>query len=389
MQLNQMKMKNNMWNKFLLLSALTAMAGSAAGATATINATVEKGQFKNTMPIAANAAGIPDNLKNTFVVELGFGASYKKTTVGPERSDDKHFLIKAPAKRTVNLTMGNSSKIYQANVSVTYVGGDIQHSTDTELDIRSLGGCSNVGPLANGTVGNQFMWKIIQPDRPQPCVARFANYAPINSEKTIKNLIMAFEIDAPDFLRNAPSGTYKGSLQYRRTAYGDYNFARSAIGVGNWDTIDLNFEFRVVADIQVNLQETVVKLEPTGGWDRYTDTLPNSLQQDIHFTVKSHDMVSLTMLCENPDHNGNCLISNRDTPKSTVRLNIGSAAANNTSGASLTNIKHKSKINLSPSFEKSGLLQFGVYKQGIEEMAKHRGIPYSGNVTLIFEADAN
>lgn len=377
MQLNQMKVKTNMRNKFFFalfaMGVAMTMAGSAAATI--ISAKIEKNRFKNTTPITGVRVGIPDNLENTFIVKLDMLGSIVN-------SYQKSMRIRAPGARTLDLKAAGSSKTYQAKISVTYVGGDFDGRYQPLLGIFDLKGCSNVGPSAGGYVKGEFMWKINDPDRPEACVAELKDADPESGQKLydISFITMAFKVDASEFLTNAGPGTYTGSLRYDSTAFVGYEIS----GYEEGSDFNLDFEFEVISDLYVAPVETSVTLVPQGGWSRFTETLPSSLQYTLALDAKSSAPVSLSLRCQKTDSNNNCLISNRNESKITVPLKIELSSP---SGSGKHHLIHNSKIDNLLFNKTPAYLQFNVDQRGIEQMAQHRGVPYSGNVTLIFDAN--
>lgn len=373
-----------MWNKFLFALSTLAMTLAGSAAAVTISATIEKSQFRNTTPTNVDHAQIPAGSPNIFTVGLGFEVNYNITDRLTSEGI-KQFWIRAPGEREFTLKASVSGQTYKAKVSAKYIGGNISdpHRRGYLL-MDNLVGCLKISPSNDKIFNGPFMWRINDQSNPQGCVARDANKAQMYLNKKLKNLVMAFQVDAPEFLRSAPPGTYQGSVRYRAGRDADYDFGEANIGgSGNWQTFDLNFEFLVASEFHVVPLETSVTLLPPGGWGRQTDVMPNSLQHTMNLTVASNNPVALSLRCQEIDSNGNCLISNQNDPNITVPLEIELTLP---SSGGTCQLRHNEKCDVH-FIGKPAPLKLSVDHRSIEQMAQHRGVPYSGNVTLIFDAN--
>lgn len=217
-------------------------------------------------------------------------------------------------------------------------------------------------------------------------------------EYNIAGFDIVYKLTAHDPL-SMRSGSYTGSVDY--TIGGEGNDFDLGDGVALNDSsltvhLDLTVEHAFALEIPPGSERAV--LVPDGGWSQWADhgRVPRALRRELPFMISSSGRFGVSLRCEFEQPDGRCGIRNRTEDAADVPLDIllsmpglfevdsGAAAVD----VPLT-LNGPTSVFGADHFvlERSSRLKFTVQGEPVRQMLDHPGSHYSGDVTVVFDAD--
>lgn len=218
-------------------------------------------------------------------------------------------------------------------------------------------------------------------------------------EYTIQAFDLVYALDASSPLQMR-SGTYVGRLDYSIGGAGaDFDLG-DGVALSD-DSITIHFNLTVEHAFELVLPPDSGRaiLAPMGGWTQWTDhgRVPTMLRRDLPFEISSSGRFSVSLQCQWDQPDGRCGLANRTVPDAPhapldILLSMpGMRDAN--SGAEAIDFPLTMTMP-KPLFSadhfvigRRSRLDFQVSGQPLQQMLDHPGSHYSGDVTVVFDAD--
>ena len=214
--------------------------------------------------------------------------------------------------------------------------------------------------------------------------------------------IIAFDIvyalTAQDPLKMR-SGVYTGRVDYSVGGLGaDFDLGDGVALTDN--SLSIHFELTVehafTLDIPPGSERAI--LAPDGGWSQWSEhgRVPRALRRQLPFMVSSSGRFGVSLRCEFEQPDGRCGIRNRNAEAADAPLDIQISMPGLfevDSGAAAVDVP-LTLNGPTPVFGadhfvlgRSSWLKFLVQGEPLRQMLDHPGSHYSGDVTVVFDAD--
>ncbi|CAI3796568.1 hypothetical protein DBADOPDK_01544 [Pseudomonas sp. MM223] len=357
------------------------------------------GRFNNTTPPGGLCRSWPVTCEQRTTVTLPITYD-KKTTKGATDPRDE-FFISLPARRRVDVYHDVTGEPRQMTFDWTAISQRVQTGSDIFYhplyQMNLNGGCRHVGSTSQFRPALvSYLFDVTQPAAPSPCWANGRN-AP-NGRVEIASVLdtsVAFAIDiAPPF--RMPSGTWRGSVTYSIGPGGDFDFGNDVTALSG-DSLTVNFVLDVqhafIFEFPPGSDRAV--LEPPGGWQAWLagGKPPQRLARDLPFRVWSTGPFKVYKLCQY-SADLRCAIRNDKGDQVPVEVAMSLPAGIEHLGAPVQRLALPSGRMAALQFDaavatlnRPGQLHFQVARNDVEDMLKHPGTTYTGQVTVIFDAE--
>lgn len=264
--------------------------------------------------------------------------------------------------------------------------------------------CNNGGRVLTGTGETTYFFWGINSNSGATCYSYLKEGT--DQEFEIMQLFLGYTLQtgSPSTFSN---GTYQGSLQLTVGPEGDISFGNT----NSNDIITIHFEIVVhhAFRIQFPPDSTRVTLAPQGGWGQWLNSgrMPPLLRRDIPFSLTTSGPIAVSLECQYKTVVG-CGLLNEDNdnlvPLATLITLPGLSERmffpivplpqNNRSSNSVENypLHWQRKGIFYPfgfSYERRSVLRFEVERESVQEMIKHPGTTWRGDVIVMFDADLN
>ncbi len=214
----------------------------------------------------------------------------------------------------------------------------------------------------------------------------------------IRDLVMAYQLTAPEPFTMA-NGTYTGKLWIITGNAGEFWFGGDS--VANMPMLGLNFTLEVnhYFDVRFPAGSSTLWLQPEGGWQRWVDyhERPSALVNDLRFDVTTSTGFTVQARCG--VQSGNDCGLRRADDGSVVPMQIdlsvpGMAERNSARPVRRTPVptQHGGQPALDLEVHefivnRPSNLRFMVQGQPLDTMLDAPGVEWSGDVTVVFDAD--
>ncbi|MGE8062244.1 hypothetical protein [Pseudomonas sp. NPDC089547] len=382
-----------------LALAMLLLAPLASAIELTITAQYRgggSGRFENTTPPGHMCERWPLSCRGRTTVDLPISFT-KKTVKGAPDWRDRGFL-QAPAAREIDVyhESGEPRRMRFKWELLSFA------AYSPRLDRNPFwsqlgGGCTSGGQSggwANGRAARAIF--LSNPDAPEPCWTD-STYAPEGTVMTVNmtEFAAAFVLDMPPPYR-LRSGIYRGTTTYRIGPGGDFDFGNDVTDLST-DTLTLNFELDVQHPFLVEFppgSERAV-LEPKGGWQAWLSggKAPGRLYRDLPFRLWSTGPFKAYKLCQY-DSGAGCAIRNDNNENAAVQVSLSLPPGVQYLGNPVQHLALPTGRHAALHFEASmptinrpGQLHFEAGRDEVQGMLKNPGQTYTGQVTVIFDAE--
>lgn len=193
------------------------------------------------------------------------------------------------------------------------------------------------------------------------------------------------------------NGVYTAETLYSIGYGGDFNFGSNVTNLSK-STISIAFELTVKHQIKVEFPpgSQLAVLEPQGGWGGWIHRgqQPTRLYRDLPFRLWSAGPFTMHLRCQY-SAGSDCAISNtRDnsqvpitvgvTLPSNVALANGGSVRRETLPVGATAAKQFKSIAI--GYGQPAQLHFEAGQAAVQDMLRHAGSTYQGDVTVVFDA---
>ena len=357
------------------------------------------GRFDNTTPPGGLCSSWSATCRTRTTVTLPITYD-KKTTKGAVDPRD-NFYVGLPAKREVDVyhdTTGESRRLsfeWTALSQVVLTGGPLSYHP---LYNRVLsGGCSSVGYVAQERPAKvSYLWNVVQPTTPSPCwsYSRTAPEGRVEIASVLETSVAYEMVVTPPF--RMPSGIYRGSVTYSIGPGGDFDFGNDVTALsGNSLTVNfvLDVQHAFLFEFPPGSERAV--LEPPGGWQAWLagGKPPQRLTRDLPFRAWSTGPFKVYKLCQY-DVGAECGIRNERNDQVPVLVALTLPGGIQHAGGQVERLALPSGAQaalqfdaVTPTLNRRGQLHFDVERSQVQNMLKHPGSTYTGQVTVVFDAE--
>lgn len=362
-------------------------------------------QFTNTTPCQLPGATQTwcDKVDGNTPVIVTLSSPTRKRFVASGDVRDAIYLRTPPVQKvTLTNDEGDSKELLLRIEDFGYKTS----KTDGELPLHNLSAasmsnpssgsaCSSGGRSVTGTSSDTYFFWQLNPENRDSGGVCFGNLKEGTDDQfVIRELYIGYslETEAPALFRN---GIYRGTMNLTVGSEGD-------ISLGNIDgsqLITLNFEITVKHAFRLEFppdSERVV-LAPVGGWGPWINSAkaPPALQRDIPFSLTTSGPLTMKLECEHISGTG-CGLKNRESDevvalKTMVTLpGLFMMGTNDRVEDVPLGFLPNTRYKFNPqgfSYERRSWLRFLVEQADVQRMIAQPGSRWSGNVTVIFDAD--
>ena len=299
--------------------------------------------------------------------------------------------VKAPSRRQVTVVHERSGEAHTLSFEVLAVGLGLEAQGASPALEAVQGGCAVAGMQRSGARLHN-LWRVNQPAQPVPCVSNVVQTSEAGAV-TISEVGLAYRLLTPSPLKMS-TGSYHGQLTLSVGAGADLDLGSDVGGLAA-DSLTLRFELRVEHDFRIEFAQgsDQVVLEPPGGWEQWSQRLPQRLYRDVALRIWSSGPFSVHLRCQYPQ-DGRCGLRNQGNAHQVplaVKLTLPSGFLH--SGQSVNRVllpadegEALELESTQPMLNQGGVLHFEVDKAQVDEMARYPGMEYAGDVTVIFDA---
>ncbi|HDS1819505.1 TPA: hypothetical protein QEM96_004200 [Pseudomonas putida] len=357
------------------------------------------GRFDNTTPPGGLCSSWSATCRTRTTVTLPITYD-KKTTKGAADPRDL-FYVSLPARREVDIfhdTTGESRRLTFDWTALSQRVTIDSHFTNHPLyNLTLSGGCRSLGSVTQQSPAKvSYLWDIRQPAAPSPCWG-FGRAAPAGRVEiaSVVETSVAYAMNiTPPF--RMPSGTYRGSVTYSIGPGGDFDFGNDVTGLSG-DSLTVNFVLDVqhafIFEFPPGSERAV--LEPPSGWQAWLagGKPPQRLSRDLPFRAWSTGPFKVYKVCQY-DAGTACGIRNEHNDEVPVQIALSLPGGIQHAGGQVEHLVLPSGPQAALQFEsvaatlnRRGQLHFEVARNQVQNMLKYPGSTYTGQVTVVFDAE--
>ncbi len=382
----------------MLLAGVTMLMVPAADALeATISARYVGGasaKFENTTPPAAFCERWASFCRNREVVDLPI--TYVKDVIEADIRDQ--YYMKLPGRRQVDVFRDQGGESHTLDFEFTAVSQRTSgppYSNSPVYNSVLAGGCTKAATFANPPwVG--FIWEVTTPQSPAACYSRNTRAQPdYHAVVTAVDMGVSYNLIMPAPYRMKP-GIYRGSATYTIGPGGDFDFG-NGVSQLNGNSLTINFVLDVqhafFFDFPPGSDRAV--LEPRGGWQNWLSggAVPQRLYRDLPFKLSSTGPFKVYKLCQY-DVGMLCGLRTDNGDQVPVQLALSLPAGIQYQGRPVERlllptgrVQALQFDAVTTTLNRPGQLHFEVGKDDVRAMLAHAGSTYTGQVTVVFDAE--
>lgn len=357
------------------------------------------GRFDNTTPPGGLCSYLPILCRGRTTVTLPITFD-KKTTKGAADPRDQ-FYISLPPRRQIEVYHDATGDSRQLTFDWTAISQRVEITNNLNYhplyQMELNGGCRHAGSASQFRPAIvTYMMNITQPAAPSPCWAGGSNAPNGRVEMaSVLDTSVAYAIDiAPPF--RMPSGTWRGSVTYSIGPGGDFDFGNDVTALsGNSLTVNfiLDVQHAFIFEFPPGSDRAV--LEPPGGWQGWLagGKAPQRLVRDLPFRVWSTGPFKVYKLCQHYA-DSRCAIRNHAADEVPVEVAMSLPAGIEHRGAPVQRLALPSGRLAALQFDaamatlnRPGQLHLQVARDDMDSMLRYPGTTYTGQVTVIFDAE--
>lgn len=386
------------WACAMLLCGFMPLAGALE---VTISAQYRgggSGRFENTTPPGGLCRIWPSSCRGVTTVDLPI--RFTKKAVQEAADPRNEFFIQLPGRREIDVYHDETGEPRRMSFEWTLfsVSGRSASLDRNPIYQRIHGGCG-VGGGALGSWGDgraRVLWRLSDSISPGPCWSR-SSYAPAGAvmQVDLEELSVGYNLNIPPPYR-LKAGMYRGTITYRIGPGGDFDFGNDVSNLSG-DSLTVNFELDVQHAFMFEFPPGSDRavLEPRNGWQAWLagGKAPQRLYRDLPFRVWSTGPFKVYKLCQY-DTGAKCAIKNDGGEQVPVDVAMSLPAGVQHRGQAVERLPLPSGRLAALQFEaampalnRPGQLHFEVGRNDVQAMLQHPGSTYTGQVTVVFDAE--
>jgi len=372
----------------LCLGAFTAQAGEAL-----ISARVENERVIDVTP-RSRVCQQWQLCTTTQTIDLPF--EYSKDINLTSTNAREKVYVHLPSRQAILLVNRETQETASAKLAFRYISQKVSHQTQPVLSTGVTGGCTAPSGLVGASNYKRYLWSTFYPDGQRPCMATATGTSEVQ-HSTFNETMLSYTADFPAAASLSP-GLWEGFIDYPVGQPGGFDFG-DLVQVSA-DSIRFRMEINVKHDMQVDFPASgsAIEVIPPGGWKQYetSNQIPPRLVHDSPLKIWASSPFAVYVTCQYGNNLPNCGMKHPSVSdlaavhtaltlpatfhyngQPVTRLPLGVGAAN----AKL--ITPVGNVSSQP-----GQVHFEVQQNDIRRMlAYFRGATYSGDVTLMFDAN--
>jgi len=385
------------WSTYWLAGMLVLNMPVAEALEVTISAQYLGGasaQFENTTPPAAFCDRFGNYCGNREVIDLPI--TYVKEVIEADIRDQ--YYIKMPSGRKVDVFNDQTGESHTLDFEFTAVGQRTSGPSWTQSPLYNSdlsGGCTR-GRSAANPPWVLFLWEVKNPRSPVACYSRYYRAQPdYHAVVSAGEMGVLYNLTMPAPYRMKP-GIYRGSAIYTIGPGGDFDFGNGVTQLSD-NSLTINFVLDVqhafFFDFPPGSDRAV--LEPRGGWQNWLTggAVPQRLYRDLPFKLSSTGPFKVYKLCQY-DMGMLCGLRTDDGDQVPVQLALSLPAGIQYQGRPVERLPLPTGRVQALQFDavtttlnRPGQLHFEVGKDDVRGMLAHAGSTYTGQVTVVFDAE--
>jgi len=301
-----------------------------------------------------------------------------------------------PSRQTITLINRATQETASASLAFRFISQKVSHQTQSVLTTGVSGGCTAPYGLVGASNWKRYLWSTFYPDAQRPCMATATGTSEIQ-HSMFNETMLSYNASFPAAASLSP-GLWEGFIDYPVGQAGGFDFG-DLVQVSA-DTIRFRMEITVKHDMQVDFPATgsAVEVIPPGGWKQYetTNQIPPKLVHDSPLKIWASSPFAVYVTCQyggNPIHCG--MKHPRLSDLSAVHTALTLPATFHYNGQPVTRLplgvgaaNAKMITPIGNVSSQPGQVHFEVLQNDVRRMLlHHRGATYSGDVTLMFDAN--
>ncbi len=376
--------------QWLLVLLLLVYTGLSQAAQVHIKATYRNGKLQIDSPAAPYCKSWPElcTAGQTLEIPITYTKSFDPYGGQPER-----LYLKPPPLRTGMLSSETGGDVYPFDFKFL-VFGMMTRSAYSRYNPATFSfyNCSVLRLKAPAAEGEWATVVLQMGNNGQQCYSDRSISTSVYNVY-VKEMGAAYQLLLPSLSSMKP-GRYSATLSYQVGSGGDIDLG-NRLTVLSDTVLDVVLELTVKRDIHVEFPPGSDRavLEPPGGWNLWSGGKPpKQLARDIPFRVTIDGPFGVYVKCQYSVSADSCGLRNQhadEVPVST-RLTLRSTTSGGSSAVKVTlpTLEHDKRVlePVQPLLNQPGMLHFSVESEGVEQMVKHPGSTYQGQVTVVFDA---
>lgn len=304
--------------------------------------------------------------------------------------------VHLPSRQSLTLVNRTTQETATARLAFSAISQKVTHQTQPVVDLKVSGGCAANGSLLGASNYKRFLWTSSSQDAQRPCMGMATGTNDVQ-HSLFSETMLTYLADFPAAATLSP-GLWEGYIDYPVGQAGGFDFGEVVQISAN--TIRFRMELMVKHDMKVDFPAsgTAVEVIPPGGWKQYetTNQTPPRLTHDSPLQIWASSPFAVYVTCQygrSPEH---CAMLNALRPDlSAIYTALTLPATFHHNGQPVTRLplgvgvaNAKMITPVGNVSSQPGQVHFEVPKSDIRRMlALFRGATYSGNVTLMFDAN--
>lgn len=387
------------WQRLALGAVLMLALPMAQALQVTISAQYRggaSGHFENTTPPALFCQRWPKRCPEFGVVDLPI--TFVKEVFGGTQDTRDEYFVQLPSRREVDIYHEQTGEPHRVQLEISGVSQAVggPESSLNPVYISPRGGCTIEATIAQGNGTVRYLWNVITPVSPAPChsiVKRgdASYHQVVNTDE----MGIVYRLSMPPPYRMAP-GMYRGSVTYTIGPGGDFDFGNNVSQL-NGSTLTLDF----VLDVQHLFLFSFppgsdrAVLEPAGGWLAWLGggRAPQRIYRDMPFRLWSTGPFKAYKKCQY-EVDIRCGIRNGNGDEVPVQVALSLPGGIQYQGQAAERVplptgraQALAFESAGPTLNRPGQLHFVVPKDQVPLMLAHPGSTYTGQVTVVFDAE--
>jgi len=364
-------------------------------------------KFVNTTPVAGYCLILPGQCAANGFSSVNFPIDFDAVKgLDPDEAladRRKAAYMSVPSGfRTVTITNDQTGASSQVQWRISGFGGRYILSQGTwhghlweSTWVNAPSPCKYGGVGSGNATFYDYFWKVPQ-SATSACIKM--PKVEIPAPFRYRNMNLSYEMHTPNPLA-MEMGTYSGSITYGIGPGQDFDFGD--IMLPSDDHITFNFKLSVnhLLGVEFPPGANRVVLQPKGGWQRWLSTglPPPFLFADHDFKISSSGRFKVYIECQYAVQ-GTCGIRSADQEQPSVgvvlELTLPAGIVTDSAGQPVHRVRLHSGAShavvfrtLISQFARKATLHYVVSSASTGLMVKHPGSTYTGNATIIFDAD--
>lgn len=377
----------------LLLGLLCLGTPAAHAGEALISARVENDKVINITPQSriCQQWQLCTSMHKTIDLPFEYTKDINLTSTNPRAKVYVHL----PSRQPLTLVNRATQETARAMLAFRFFSQKVTYQTQPVVSLGVNGGCSYTNALPSGPHYNRFLWSTYYPDAQLPCMAKATGTDEVQ-HSMFSDTMLSYLADFPPAATLSP-GLWEGFIDYPVGQAGGFDFG-DLVQVSS-NSIRFRMEITVKHDMQVDFPASggTVEVLPPGGWKQYETTkqIPSKLFHDSPLKVWAASPFAVYVTCQYNPSPTHCGMRNPYTDRSAVYTALTLPATFHYNGQPVTrlplgvgvaNAKMISPVGNVSS--QPGQVHFEVPQDDIRRMMwAYRGTTYSGDITLMFDAN--